>query len=157
MKKIQIICIGDYKEQYLKDAEKEYLKRIQKYYDVQVTTVSEYTVVNNPNQEQILQKKQREALEIEKHLKGYVIALCIDGKSWDSKKFAHHLDKILDDKSQITFIIGGSDGLSDKIVEKSNEKLSFSAFTFPHQLMRVILLEQIYRAGTIISGKTYHK
>lgn len=157
MKKIKILCVGDLKEKYLKDAQNEYIKRISKYFDIIVVEVSEQNSSNANSKSQIEQIKLKEGKEILKKLKGYAIALCIDGKQEDSPAFAEHINSILDLESEITFIIGGSDGLSQEVIDCANEKLSFSKLTFPHQLMRVILLEQIYRAGTIIAGKIYHK
>lgn len=156
MKKISIICVGSLKEKYLKDAESEYLKRLKRYYDVEIICLQE-AIEDNVSQALIEQKKNKEGLEILKKVKGYTIALCIDAKMYDSVALAKKIDATLDEFSQITFIIGGSNGLSDEVQKCANEKISFSPLTFPHQLMRIILLEQIYRAGTIIEGKTYHK
>ena len=157
MKKIKIICVGDLKEKYLKEAQNEYSKRISKYFDLSIIEVSEHTSPNHNSKSEIEQNKVKEGKEILKKIKGYTIALCINGKQEDSISFAKHINSKLDLESEITFIIGGSDGLSDEIIRDANEKISFSKLTFPHQLMRIILLEQIYRAGTIIAGKTYHK
>ena len=96
--------------------------------------------------------------DIIKKIKGYSIALAINGKCYDSEKFAEHIKNLqVKGNSQLTFIIGSSYGLSDEVLNCVNEKLSFSNFTFPHQLMRVILLEQVYRSFAIINGKNYHK
>lgn len=157
MKKVLIACVGTLKEDYLKQAQNEYKKRISKFYDIQINEVNECTIIDKPNQTQIFQKKQNEAKELYKKIKGYTIALCINAKEFDSVDFANHIDGILDQYSQVTFVIGGSDGLDDELVSKANEKISFSKFTFPHQLMRIILLEQLYRCATIVNGKTYHK
>lgn len=157
MKKIRILCVGDLKEKYLKDAQNEYMKRLSKYFEMDICEVSEYTVVDKPNLSQIEIKKVNEGKNLLKNLKGFSIALCIDAKQEDSVNFAHHIDSIFNENNQITFIIGGSDGLSEQVLQSVNEKISFSKLTFPHQLMRIILLEQIYRSATILSGKTYHK
>ena len=156
MKKIKILCVGDLKENYLKEAQKEYSKRISKYYDLEIQEIDEQSI-SSSNSAEIQQKKIKEGKELLKKIKGYTIAMCIDGKAEDSLSFAKHLDLKLDQETQVTIIIGGSDGLSDEVINSANEKISFSKLTFPHQLMRIILLEQIYRAGTIIAGKTYHK
>lgn len=156
MKKIKIICVGDLKEKYLQEAQKEYSKRISKYFELSVIELPEFTA-NSASKAEIEQNKIKEGKEILKRLKGYSIALCIEGKQEDSVSFAKHLNSKLDEESEITLIIGGSDGLSEEVTNQVNEKLSFSKLTFPHQLMRIVLLEQVYRAGTIIAGKTYHK
>ena len=156
MKKINIVCVGNIKEKYLDDTINEYSKRIGKYYRLNIIEVAEEKPPAKLSDSDIQLIKEREASRIVSRLKGFVVALTIDGKKMDSVKFASEVDK-LTDMGEVTFVIGGSYGLDKEVINQSKMKLSFSDMTFPHQLMRVILLEQIYRAGTIISGSTYHK
>lgn len=157
---ITIICVGKLKEKYLKDGIDEYLKRLSKYASVKIIEVDDERAPENlsPADEEII--KRKEAERIQKHIKAgsYVIALAIDGKMQSSEEFAAFIEKCgVDGNSDITFIIGGSIGLSDNILNVANYKMSFSKMTFPHQLMRLILLEQIYRGFRIIKGEPYHK
>lgn len=150
---IKIITVGSIKEQYLKDAIEEYKKRISKYTNIEIVEVKD---------EGLVEPKKAMALEEEKILKhindkDYIITLEIEGKSLSSEEFAEKLDKITLESSSITFIIGGSYGLSDNIKSKAKLHLSFSKMTFPHQLFRVLLLEQIYRAFKINNNENYHK
>lgn len=157
MKKIKIVCVGDLKEDYLKKAQTEYIKRLHSALDVEIIEVPEYTVINHNSQAEIEIKKQKEGKAILNKISGYSIAMCINAKQYTSVDFASNLDAKFKDNSTVTFIIGGSDGLSSEVEQNCNQKISFSSLTFPHQLMRIILLEQIYRSYTIWSGKTYHK
>lgn len=147
---IKIICVGKIKEKFIKDAIDEYLKRLTKYTKVEIIEVNDIAVGD------ILQK---ESVLINKYLndKDYVVTLEIDGVELSSIELASKIDNILINNANITFIIGGSLGLDSSIKKRSNCKLSFSKLTFPHQLFRVILLEQIYRAFKIINNETYHK
>ncbi len=149
---IKIICIGKIKEKYLVDAIKDYKKRLKKYTKVNVVELENVT----KNSSSDLEKEKK---EIQKHIdkKDYVITLEIDGKELTSIEFAKKIEETIMINSNITFIIGGSDGLHEDIKKRSNFPLSFSKMTFPHQLFRVILLEQIYRAFKIINNETYHK
>ena len=143
---IKIICVGKIKESFYRDAIMEYKKRLDKYHKVEIIEVMD----SNINQEkELILKKIRE--------RDYIITMEIDGKELDSIEFADFIDKSLIRNSNITFIIGGSNGLHDDIKKLSNYALSFSKKTFPHQLFRVILLEQIYRAFKIIHNESYHK
>lgn len=143
---IKIICVGKIKESFYRDAILEYLKRMSKYHKVEIVEVMDSTM------------KQEKELILKKIVsKDYVITLEIEGKQVSSVEFADMLDKTLINHSNITFIIGGSDGLDDEIKSLSDYKLSFSKMTFPHQLFRVILLEQVYRAFKIIHNESYHK
>ena len=144
---IRIICPGKIKEKYLKELIDDYYKRIQKYHKLEIIEVKD-------NDDIICEEK-----EILKYLnnRDYNIALSISGKSYDSISFAKHIDSLFIHNSTINFIIGGSNGLSNNILNKCNEQISFSAFTFPHGLFRGILLEQIYRACKINNNETYHK
>ncbi|MBQ6497595.1 MAG: 23S rRNA (pseudouridine(1915)-N(3))-methyltransferase RlmH [Bacilli bacterium] len=150
---IKVITVGSIKEKYLKDGMEEYKKRISKYTNLEIIEVKDEGLVE--------EKKalEMEALKIEKHLgeKDYIITMEIDGKEYTSPEFAEKIRTIFIENSNITFIIGGSYGLSDSIKNKANLHLSFSKLTFPHQLFRVILLEQIYRAYKINNNESYHK
>lgn len=150
---IKIICVGKIKEKYLKDAIDEYTKRLSKYTKLEII---ETTDVYDSNTDIILLKEKE---LIEKHIgsKDYVITLEIEGNMLSSVELASKIDYIFNTNSTITFIIGGSFGLHNSIKERSNYKLSFSTLTFPHQLFRVILLEQIYRCFKINNNESYHK
>lgn len=150
---IKIICVGKIKEKYLNDAVEEYKKRLSKYTKLEIIEVND---IDNPNKDIVLLKEKE---LIEKHIndKDYVITLEIEGNMIDSLEFANKINEIFNTNSNITFIVGGSYGLHNDIKDRSNYKLSFSKFTFPHQLFRVILLEQLYRAFKINSNEAYHK
>ncbi len=143
---IKIICVGKLKESYLKDGVNDYLKRINKYHKIEIIEINDSNIDNEAN-------------EIEKHIsnKEYLIAMCIEGEEISSVELANKLDKTFITNSNITFIIGGSDGIKHTIKEKCNYKLSFSKMTFPHGMFRLILLEQIYRSFKILNNETYHK
>lgn len=150
---IKIITVGKLKEKYLIDAIEEYKKRLRKYTKLEIIEV-----LDESNYEQE-KNKEKEAEKIEKYLndKDYIITLELEGEELSSIEFAKKIDNIFNINNNITFIIGGSYGLADSIKNKSNYKLSFSKMTFPHQLFRVILLEQIYRAFKINNNESYHK
>ena len=150
---IKIICVGKIKEKFFKEAINEYSKRLTKYTKLEIIEVDD---INSDDINQILSKERDLIL---KHLnqKDYVITLEIEGKEFTSPDLAQKLDNIFTINSNITFIIGGSYGLHNDIKDKSNLKLSFSKLTFPHQLFRVILLEQIYRSFKILNNESYHK
>ena len=150
---IKIITVGSIKEKYLKDAIEEYTKRIKKYTNLEIIEVKDEGLVE-PNK-----SLQLEEEKILKHIndKDYIITLEIEGKELSSTEFADKLDKITLEASTITFIIGGSYGLSQNIKDKAKLHLSFSKMTFPHQLFRVLLLEQIYRSFKINNNESYHK
>ena len=150
---IKIITIGKIKESYLRDAIKEYEKRLSKYTDLKIIELND---INDKNTQIILNKEKEEILKyVNKN--DYVISLDIKGKIVSSEEFASKIDNIFIKNSNITFIIGGSYGLHDDVKSLSNELLSFSKLTFPHQLFRVILLEQIYRCFRINNNESYHK
>lgn len=154
---VQILCVGNIKEKFYTDAIEEYRKRLQSFCKLEITELKEYKFTKENSQE-ILTALNSEGKEILKKIKGYAIALAINGKNYSSEELSKHIEQLgVNGNSQITFIIGSSYGLSKEVLDNVNEKMSFSKFTFPHQLMRVILLEQIYRAFTIINGKNYHK
>lgn len=143
---IKIICVGKIKESYLRDAISDYQKRINKYHKFEIIEVNDSNMKD-------------EAIKILHYVKDndYVVTLEIDGDMLSSTEFANKIDKLFITNSNIIFIIGGSDGLDDEVKNRSNYRLSFSSFTFPHQLFRVILLEQIYRCFKILNNETYHK
>lgn len=159
MVKIEILCVGKLKEKYLNQACDEYIKRLKPFCKLKITQIQEYSC-NSSNQSQIKKVIEEEGNRILKKLNNtsFKIALCIEGQLMSSEELAKKSQKLLTSgTSNITLIIGGSHGLSQKVKQASNFKLSMSPLTFPHQLARVILLEQIYRAFTIQSKKTYHK
>lgn len=150
---IKIIAVGSLKEKYLKEAVEEYIKRIKKYNNIEIIEIKDEGLVEEKKAIEL------EGEKIKKHLtnKEYIITLEIEGKQMSSLEFANRLERIQIENSNIVFIIGGSYGLSKDILEKSNLHLSFSKMTFPHQLFRVILLEQIYRSFKVINNERYHK
>lgn len=158
--KIDIICVGKLKEQYLRDAVEEYTKRLSRYCRVSIIEVKDETAPANHSSGEGEKILLAEADRIKKHIKDYsfIVALDIKGEQVTSEEFAERLQKMmLLGSSNITFIIGGSMGLHPSILTSSNWRLSFSKMTFPHQLMRVILCEQLYRGFTILKGEPYHK
>ena len=156
MLKINIIAMGDIKEKYYVEAINEYLKRLTRFANVKIIELNEHVPTSN-SQKDIQIALKKDAVEIEKHLKGYTIALDINGKMLSSVELANKIDNLSLSTSEITFIIGASNGIAEDIKLKCNEKISFSKMTFPHQLMRVIFLEQLYRSFTIIKNIAYHK
>ena len=150
---IKIICVGKIKEKYLKDAIDEYTKRISKYTSLEIVEIQDEGLV----EEKVAMKKEGEEILKRINRKDYIICLDIDGEAIDSINFSKKIDNIYLNYSNITFIIGGSYGLIEEIKKISNYRLSFSKMTFPHQLFRVMLLEQIYRAYKIKNNESYHK
>lgn len=157
MRKIKIVCVGNLKENFFVEALNEYKKRIGKYFDLEIIELPETKPADKINEKEIERIKETEGVNILHNLSGYCVSLCINGKQRDSVDFSDYIIEKCNYNSCITFVIGGSYGLSDEVIKVCNDKISFSMMTFPHQLMRVILLEQIYRAGTIDAGATYHK
>ena len=150
---IKIITVGNIKEKYLKDAIDEYLKRLKKFTSIEIIELKD---------EGLVEEQKAIQLEGEKILKNispkdYLITLEIEGKAYSSEEFAEEMNQIQIENSNIVFVIGGSYGLSKDIKDKSKMHLSFSKMTFPHQLFRVFLLEQIYRAYKILNNESYHK
>lgn len=143
---IKIICVGKIKEKFYVDAIEEYKKRLSKYTKLEIIELQDSNIL-----------KEKELILKNINLKDYNIALAIEGKEYNSIDLSTHIDKVLSINSNITFIIGGSEGIDDEIKSKVNELISFSKLTFPHQLFRVILLEQIYRCFKINNNETYHK
>ena len=150
---IKIICIGKLKEKYLVDATKEYLKRISKYTSVDLIELDDCGI----DDEKLALKKEKDLILNKIDSKDYIITLEIEGNELSSIEFSKKLNDIQNHNSNITFIIGGSCGLHEEIKKRSNYKLSFSKMTFPHQLFRVMLLEQIYRSYKILNNERYHK
>lgn len=150
---IKIICVGKIKESFYRDAVDEYKKRLSKYTDIEIIEVLDEGLTD---QKTTLKKESEKILKV-LNPKDYVITMEIEGKELSSPELANKIDSIFNINSNITFIIGGSYGLSDEIKNMSNYKLSFSKLTFPHQLFRILLLEQIYRAFKINNNESYHK
>ncbi|MED4015752.1 23S rRNA (pseudouridine(1915)-N(3))-methyltransferase RlmH [Sutcliffiella cohnii] len=157
---ISIITIGKLKEKYLKQGIEEYLKRLSIYATVEVIELPDEKAPEQLSEAEMEQVKGKEGERILSKISDdtYVIALAIEGKQRSSEQLASEIDKLATyGKSKIAFIIGGSLGLSGEVMKRANDTLSFSKMTFPHQLMRLILLEQIYRAFRINRGEPYHK
>lgn len=159
MMKITVIALASLKEKYLKDAAAEYIKRLRTYCDLKVIELDPIRLPEKASLAEISSALEREAELIAKKIPAgdFVVPLCIEGKQLSSEEFANVLDKEINIGRGITFIIGSSCGLADNIKRRGDLKLSFSKMTFPHQLFRVMLLEQLYRAFKIISGGAYHK
>lgn len=158
--KFQIITVGKLKEKYLKDGIAEYLKRLQRYADVEIIEVADEQTPQNASAAEEEQIKEIEGERIRKHIKEdtYLIALAIEGQAVTSEQLADKIEQLgLQGKSHVTLLIGGSLGLDKKLLQKADYLLSFSKLTFPHQLMRLILVEQLYRSYRIIKGEPYHK
>lgn len=155
---IKIITVGKLKEKYLKDACCEYLKRLKRYGNVQVIELDEYRLSDNPSEKEIQKALEIEGNSILKEAKGYLIAMCIEGKQLSSTELAEKISCIsVDGQSNISFIIGSSFGIAENVKKNVDFRLSMSEMTFPHQLARVMLLEQLYRAFQINSNGKYHK
>ncbi len=157
---IKVVCIGKLKEKYWTDAIKEYSKRLGRFCNLQIVELKESRLPENPSPKDDENVKKAEGEAILGNIKKdeYVITLEINGKGLDSEELAQKIQKLtVDGISKIVFVIGGSLGLSQEVSNRADFKLSFSRMTFPHQMMRVILLEQIYRAFKINNNETYHK
>ena len=157
---INIICVGKLKEKYLQDALSEYSKRLSKYCNLNIIELPDEKLPNNLNDSLINQIKQKESNNILSHIEkgSYVLALDLKGKQFSSEEFSKKITDIsLNSFSSITFIIGGTLGLYENVLKNSNELICFSKMTFPHQLMQMILLEQIYRSYRIMNNEPYHK
>ena len=158
--KITLITVGKIKEKYLKDAIAEYSKRLSRYCKLEIIEVTDEKTPDHASESVEDAIRFKEAERIQKYIKedAYIITLEIGGKQLTSEELAEKIDKLgIQGVSHIIFIIGGSIGLGREVLSKSDYALSFSKMTFPHQLMRVILLEQIYRSYRIINGEPYHK
>lgn len=158
--RIQVICIGKLKEKYWTDAVAEYMKRLSKYCDIEIVELKESRLPDKASAAQEAAVVEEEGKAILGKIKdgSYVITLEILGKNLTSEELASKMEELpIMGKSHVTFIIGGSLGLSKEVSKRSDFKLSFSKMTFPHQMMRVILLEQVYRAFKINKNEAYHK
>lgn len=158
--KITILCVGKVKEKFYRDAIDEFVKRLSRYCKLEIIEVADEKTQEQASETEIRIVKEKEGERILKNIKddAYVITLCIDGKQLDSEELSGKIEKLgLQGSSHIYFVIGGSLGLADEVIKRADFKLSFSKMTFPHQLMRVILLEQIYRAYRIMNHEPYHK
>lgn len=157
---ICVISVGKIKEKYLKLGIDEFSKRLSKYSKLELIELDDEKCPENLSEKDMLIVKDKEGKKILSKIKvnSYVITLCIDGQNLSSEELAQKISKLgVSGKSHITFVIGGSLGLSDEVIKRADYKLSFSKMTFPHQLMKLILLEQVYRAFRINNGEPYHK
>lgn len=145
MQKIYFTVVGKIKESFYREAVAEYAKRLSRFAKLEIKELAEGADL------------ETEAEDILRHCKGYVIALCVEGEKLSSEKLAKKMQTLTDAGKDITFVIGSSCGLSERVKKAADYRLSFSDMTFPHQLMRVILSEQVYRAFMINAGSTYHK
>ena len=158
--KISILCVGKVKEKFYRDAIDEFVKRLSRYCKLEIIEVADEKTDEQASETEIRLVKEKEGERILKNIRddAYVITLCIDGKQLDSEELSEKIEKLgISGISHIYFIIGGSLGLSEHVIKRADFKLSFSKMTFPHQLMRVILLEQTYRAYRIMNNEPYHK
>lgn len=157
---ITIVCVGKIKEAFYKDAVNEYAKRLSRYCKFQVIEVADEKTPDQTTAHEEDLIRQKEAERILKQIKedAYVIALAIQGKKLDSVAFSEYIERLgVQGKSNLVFVIGGSLGLHSTVLKRADDQISFSDMTFPHQLMRVILAEQIYRGFRIMNGEPYHK
>lgn len=159
MLKIKLITVGKIKEKSLCSIIDEYLKRLSRFAKIETVEINDLAVPDNPSEKEILNVITKEGEEIKKHIssKSYVIPMCIEGKKITSEKFAELITETELNFSEITFIIGSSHGLSDDVKKMGNFKLSMSDMTFPHNLAKLMLVEQIYRSFKIINNENYHK
>lgn len=158
--KLTILCVGKQKEKFMRDAVAEYEKRLTRYVKLDVVEVADEKTPDGASEKEEERIREKEGERLLRQIKedDHVVALAISGKQYDSLAFARRLDGFaLCGRSRVVFVIGGSLGLSEQVLARADEELSFSKMTFPHQLMRVILLEQIYRGYRIIRGEPYHK
>ncbi|MPM48557.1 Ribosomal RNA large subunit methyltransferase H [bioreactor metagenome] len=157
---ITVISVGKLKEKYLKEAIDEYAKRLQRYCKISIIELQDEKTPDNASEKEELQIKNKEGEAILKSIKdnSFVIALDLKGKMLTSEEFSTYIQELgVSGKSDLVFVIGGSLGLSQEVLNRANYKLCFSKMTFPHQLFRVMLLEQIYRGFRIMKGEPYHK
>lgn len=158
--KITILCVGKIKEKFYRDAIAEYEKRLSRYCKLEIIEVADEKTPDNASELVEKQIKDKEAERMEKYLStdAYVIALAIEGKQLDSVELSEKIERLgVSGTSHIIFVIGGSLGMADSVLKRADFLLSFSKLTFPHQLMRVVLLEQIYRSYRIMNHEPYHK
>ena len=159
MLSINIICIGKIKEKFFKDAIDEYSKRLSKYCKLNILELPDEKIPDKINVSIENEIKSKECTNIINHIKkdSYIICLDLSGKEFSSEEFSKEIENISMQSSQVTFIIGGSLGLNQEILNLANKKICFSKMTFPHQLIRIFLLEQLFRAFKISNGETYHR
>lgn len=159
MLNINIICVGNLKEKFFCDAVSEYKKRLQRYCKFEIIELSEEKISDQSTQSQIDKTLKKEGEKILSKIgkSDYVVAMCIEGKQLSSEELSYKISDISQTNSTISFVIGGSWGLSDEVKNRANMRLSVSKMTFPHQLFRVMLSEQIYRAFSITANAKYHK
>ncbi|MBR1759428.1 MAG: 23S rRNA (pseudouridine(1915)-N(3))-methyltransferase RlmH [Lachnospiraceae bacterium] len=158
--RITILCVGKIKEKYYRDAIAEYEKRLSRYAKIEIIEVADEKTPESASPAEEAQIKRREGERMERYLKedATVIALLIDGAQPDSVELAKKIERFgIMGKSHLIFLIGGSLGMDEELLSHAEERLSFGRMTYPHQLMRVILLEQIYRSFRIMKGEPYHK
>ena len=159
MLKVKLITVGNLKEDYLRSASAEYEKRLGAFCRFELVQLKEERLSELPSQNEIKATLEREAVKIIEQIpsSAYCVALCVEGKQLSSEELAERIEAVSMEKSEICFVIGSSYGLSDTVKQRADMRLSVSKLTFPHQLMRVILLEAIYRAFNIQRGTKYHK
>lgn len=158
--RISVVCVGKIKEKYFTMGIDEYSKRLSRYCKLDIIEVPDEKTPDNASEAEELMIKKKEGERILKHIKdgAYVIALAIEGKMLTSEELAEKIDKLgIGGDSHIVFVIGGSLGLDKTVLDRADYKLSFSKMTFPHQMMRMVLLEQVYRGYRIMKGEPYHK
>lgn len=158
--KITVLCVGRLKEKYLREASEEYRKRLSRYVKLEIIEVTDEKTPDQASEKEERQIRDREGERLLKHIKkeDHVIVLAIDALQYDSLSFSKKINRFgIHGTGNVVFVIGGSLGLAEDVMERADEAVSFSKMTFPHQLMRVILLEQIYRSFRIIKGEPYHK
>lgn len=155
---VHIICVGKLKEEFLRQAQAEYYKRLSTYCKLDIIELAEYKLQSDPSDALVIKGMEKEGEDILQRARGYIMPLCIEGDMLSSTEFSKKLSELaLCGESELSFIIGGSNGLSNAVKQKGKMAFSMSKMTFPHQLCRVMLLEQLYRAFQIESGGKYHK
>lgn len=155
--KFKIVAVGKLKESYWREAVAEYVKRIGRFATVEITEIEECAVFNKANGGDVARSIETEGERILQKLEGYVVAMDIDGQLWSSERISAHIASQKQLNSTFTFVIGGSNGLSDAVKNRADLRLSFGKITLPHQLFRVVLLEQLYRVCCIENNIAYHK
>ena len=157
---IKVVCVGKIKEKYIQEGIKEFSKRLSRYCNLDIIEINDEKAPENLSQKEmeIVKSKEGEKILAKIPQNGHVISLVIEGKQLTSEGLAENIEKLMvSGTNDICFVIGGSLGLSKEVIKRSDYKLSFSKMTFPHQLMRLILLEQVYRGFRIMKGEPYHK
>lgn len=156
---VKLVCVGKLKESWLSAACAEYVKRLSRYCTLSVTELAEHTLPEKPSEAEISAALEKEGAEILKACDGhYVIAACVEGTQLSSEELSQKLDRLsVEGRGKVAFVVGSSHGLSEAVKRRADMRLSVSKMTFPHQLFRVMLLEQIYRAFSISAGAKYHK